>query len=397
MCTICSAQIAYSKNTSNLRSHLKNKHKDIFEEIDMLLGTKLPGLSEDHQKYKALISKDVKPTEIELSEVHNSFVIDEEHDVQYEVKQIYFEDKTIYQTNEFTIEKEMDEQMVTEDEELPINVLTKVKHEVTSLPMFSKEVFSTQLMKMLITDLLPIDTVKGAGFINFIKTISNEPNSSNIEKTLNSISETIENYFKKLIKKFYALVKQTLKDNNFSLCFEQWTNCEKKNFFTISVNVLHTANYELQNIILDVVETNLNWENWFKKHDYLKVQEKCVAVVVNHEDTNLLYYFAKKAPRIPIVPCLASSLEKAVEQFLLLDTVSHNVKTILDEYKHLVSDQSISESWLSKFSRMTELKEKIDCNSVVLEPALGIIITNFVDCVNPVKVSFNYNSTKNNY
>lgn len=264
------------------------------------------------------------------------------------------------------------------------------------------------LMKMVISDLIPLETVQGYGFITFFKHFTKSSNTQLPDVI--SLNEAILNYYNQLVGKFNTVVKQTVRNNNFSLCFEKFECCERNSFITISANVL-LANYELQNIVLDVVG-KVDWKIWFQKHDYLKMYDNCVAAVMNYEDLKLKEFFAENTRGmnyilfflsvyfnciflgIPIIPCLATRLELAIEEVLSIETLADNLDLILEEFKHHFKDTNRSEHWLSKYNDISDLKDKIDKYTIEASPDILNILTQFIDCVNPVKVCFTKLSIK---
>lgn len=93
---------------------------------------------------------------------------------------------------------------------------------------------------------------------------------------------------------------------------------------------------------------------------------------------------------IPVIPCLATNLEKAIEKVFTIDSVSYNLDIILEEFKQHLKDGTRSDQWLSKYNDISDLKEKIDKGTIGCEPEIANVVNQFIDCVNPVKVGFNF-------
>lgn len=273
ICTICTTQVSYCANTSNLRSHLKTRHREIYEELEIRVKVVPPEIYRVKEEKNFFDSG----SQIKLIKV--------EH---IDPSKKFFEDEDLYDPVQY---EEVDEQTITELDDSDNKI---IKETILEIPSKVEDVLDNSttlqvLMKMIISDLIPTETVQGTGFIAFFRHLAKSPNEHLPDaKTLN---ELIINYYNQLIGKFLTLVKQTVRNNNFSLCFEKWTGCEKNSFITISVNVL-LENYELQNIVLDVVG-KVDWKIWFQKHEYLKMHENCIAAVTNYDDTKLKEYFAE--------------------------------------------------------------------------------------------------------
>lgn len=172
-----------------------------------------------------------------------------------------------------------------------LSILPQVK---VKNPYYNADDITSNILRMIFTDLLSLDFVEGTGFKEFVNSFISHPYTIPNKATL---TETIINYYEKYIKNFYTLVKQTIKDN-YSICFELWENCEQKSFLTISVNVLDVSKFEINNFVIDVVEFNVpsefDWDEFFKKHDYLNMLENCFGCVMNFNDIYLKNYFSMR-------------------------------------------------------------------------------------------------------
>jgi hypothetical protein len=415
ICSICGQQLSYCQNTTNLRSHLRNKHK-----------TELKMLSEKHDakvNEKTSMKKDDSGTEVFTITTKKEPEPESEPEKQfhYELEEIVdnYEPETSNQSmgiHSFHLVEDNLEEIeppykVAKLDPLTTNAKTpkktlNVSYIKPASPqplMTTQDDVTTNITKMILQDLLPVDFVEGPGFRAFVNSFVPSYTVPDSFHFLGSITK----YYDRYASNFFTLVKQTIKDY-FSICFERWENEDNKAFLTVSVNVLEIANFELQNIVVDVIEHsfNYNWNLFFRKHEYLNMKDKCFGCVLNFTDSALSNFMISRSKLnfvhfrfnvlklknysvfldIPVIPCLVSSLERAIESTLNLDCVTSTIETIFNTFESHKDLTYPENSFLHKWEKLLEFKEQLDQGTLSVDSELENNANYIVNFIQPIKI-----------
>lgn len=298
ICSICGQQLSYCQNTTNLRSHLRNKHKSelkmLAEKQELKMSKDLSDKKEKSHTEVFTITKKKEP-EIEKRFHYELEDIEESYEPEASNQSMGIHSFHLVEDNLEELEeppfKTMKLDPLNTNQKTPKKTMTmNVSYIKPSSPpqmMTTQDDVTTNILKMILQDLLPLDFVEGPGFRSFVNSFVPSytvPESSNF-------ADTITKFYDRYASNFFTLVKQTIKDY-FSICFERWENEENKAYLSISVNVLEIASFELQNIVIDVIEhnTNYNWILFFRKHEYLNMKDKCFGCVLNFSDAVLVNF-----------------------------------------------------------------------------------------------------------
>jgi len=328
VCILCKTQIAYNRNTSNLRMHLQNKHS---QELMELESSNLPSikqiLPEDNKErkiQKKLLKAGLSPTPT----------------------------KYIYTTNaDGTVQIDGDIQFVTDpnislsniDDDIigqPLRVMIKggsgingnsqnvaflmSEENVTNQSVDVKTV-SDAIAEFIIMDLQLPEIVEGRGFQRLVATLRSPCEIPSKNKLEEEIVPRIYDNFRESVATSLSCVASEL-----ALTIEEWRSNNDEHFVTVSVYYQNTGEATLECKILSTLHAPSDWEesHWGSTIDSLLFEwdlkvERITAAVVSSSRTDLVAALTNRG--LTVVPCLLHTLQMCAQVCFDNSEVSHTL------------------------------------------------------------------------
>lgn len=311
VCILCKTQIAYNRNTSNLRMHLQNKHAQELMELESssLSSARqvMPQDTKERKIQKKLLKAGVSPT------------------------------KYIYTTNaDGTVQIDGDIQFVTDpnislsnmEDDItigqPLRVMIKggsaingnsqnvaflmSEDNMTSQSVDVKSV-SDAIAEFLIIDLELPEIVEGRGFQRLVATLRSPCEIPSKNKLEEEIIPRIYNNFRESVASSLSCVASEL-----ALTLEEWRSNNGENFITVSVYYQNTGHATLECKILSTLHAPSDWDEpqWKSRIDSMLLEwdlevEKITAVVVSTSRPELITALTNCG--FTVVPCLLHTLQ----------------------------------------------------------------------------------------
>nr|CAD7264227.1 unnamed protein product [Timema shepardi] len=337
VCLLCKTQIAYNRNTSNLRMHLQNKHARELIELEASAPPRRPSLD---AKEKRALKKGV-------SKGHVSGIV-----------QPYIYSTTV----DGTVQIDGDIQFITDpninlqgiDDDtnsgnLSNNVQTVVykssqgssKQNVSLLlseencdnhPQMVKSVVDA-IAEFIIIDLHVPDIVEGRGFQRLIATLRSPceiPSKTKLE----------EDFIPKIYDTFKESEQTTFSKLDCAMCLsaEEWSSGNGETFITVSVHYQPSQETLLETRVLATLHCSVDMDitQWIMVFDsllaewYIKLNN-ITAVVIATSIPELINALSEKG--LVIVPCLVYTLQLCASACFTLPEVA----TILGRCRSLIS------------------------------------------------------------
>nr|CAD7400819.1 unnamed protein product [Timema cristinae] len=337
VCLLCKTQIAYNRNTSNLRMHLQNKHARELIELEASAPPRRPSLD---AKEKRALKKGV-------AKGHVSGIV-----------QPYIYSTTV----DGTVQIDGDIQFITDpninlqgiDDDtnsgnLSNNVQTVVyksaqgssKQNVSLLlseencdnhPQMVKSVVDA-IAEFIIIDLHVPDIVEGRGFQRLIATLRSPceiPSKTKLE----------EDFIPKIYDTFKESEQTTFSKLDCAMCLsaEEWSSGNGETFITVSVHYQPSQETLLETRVLATLHCSVDMDitQWVMAFDsllaewYIKLNN-ITAVVVATSIPELINALSEKG--LVIVPCLVYTLQLCASACFTLPEVA----TILGRCRSLIS------------------------------------------------------------
>ncbi|KAL0281371.1 UNVERIFIED_CONTAM: hypothetical protein PYX00_002376 [Menopon gallinae] len=297
ICILCKSQIAYNKNTSNLRMHLQNKHLPELIKIESQMAV-------DNTGKPKVVKKPIKlKNEIPLG-VEETLGNNEEFYISEESSQVF----------------QIEENDVDED-----NVYSQVtKKMFPHVTAEESKSITDAIANFIIADLQPPQVVDGRGFQRLLVTL----------KSPCEIPSTMKLTYD-LIPKIYKTTKENLQaeiynlTSDFGLTLEEWTSINNQVFLTISVyyqNANNTAEYKvLSTVHVSPTTDSTSWEHIFDSIlsewnlDFSKIT--AITFATNREEI-LAALFNKG---YTLVPCLEHTIKECTRLCFEQDVIKEVV------------------------------------------------------------------------
>ncbi|XP_011149169.1 zinc finger BED domain-containing protein 1 isoform X2 [Harpegnathos saltator] len=310
VCILCKTQIAYNRNTSNLRMHLQNKHAQELLELELSnpprkQGQVVPQETKERRMQKRLL-KGLSPAQhIYTTNVDGTVQID--GDIQFVT------DPNISLSNiedDITIGQPL--RMMIKDGSSSNNqnvAFLMSEDNGTSQSSIDGKTVSDAIAEFIIMDLQLPEVVEGRGFQRLVATLRSPceiPSKNKLE----------EEIIPKIYETFRISVVGVLSDitSDVGLTMEEWKSNSDENFITMSIYYQNPGEAALECKVLSTIHAPLDWDEsqWGNAIDILLYEwqikiERITAVVVSTSRIELLN--ALRNRNVTIVPCLLYSLQ----------------------------------------------------------------------------------------
>ncbi|XP_072756638.1 E3 SUMO-protein ligase ZBED1 [Anoplolepis gracilipes] len=310
VCILCKTQIAYNRNTSNLRMHLQNKHAQELLELESSNPPSRQIISQENKERKAqkrLLKAGLSPTKyIYTTNADGTVQID--GDIQFVT------DPNISLSNmedDITIGQPL-RVMIKGGSSIngsSQNVAFLMSEENMTNQSVDVKTVSDAIAEFIVMDLQLPEIVEGRGFQRLVATLRSPCEIPSKNKLEEEIIPRIYDTFRESVAGSLSCVSSEL-----ALTVEEWKSNNEENFITVSVYYQNVGEATLECKVLSTLHAPLDWEesHWGSTIDSLLLEwdlkvEKITAVVVSTSRTELLMALSNRG--LTLVPCLLHTLQ----------------------------------------------------------------------------------------
>lgn len=310
VCVLCKTQIAYNRNTSNLRMHLQNKHAQDLLELE---------LSHPPRKQGQVVSQETKERRMQkkllkgLSPAQHIYTTNVDGTVQIDGDIQFVTDPNIsLSTIEDDITLGQPLRMMIKDGVSSNNqnvAFLMSEDNGNSQSSIDGKTVSDAIAEFIIMDLQLPDVVEGRGFQRLVATLRSPCEIPSKNKLEEEIVPKIYDTFRDSVVAVLSCVTSDV-----GLTIEEWKSNSNENFVTMSIYYQNPGEASLECKVLSTIHAPLDWEEvqWGNTIDSLLCEwdikiERITAVVVSTSRVELLN--ALRNRNVTIVPCLLYSLQ----------------------------------------------------------------------------------------
>ncbi|XP_012528947.1 zinc finger BED domain-containing protein 1 [Monomorium pharaonis] len=364
VCILCKTQIAYNRNTSNLRMHLQNKHaRELLELESSSLPSSRQVLSQDNKErkiQKKLLKAGLSPT------------------------------KYIYTTNaDGTVQIDGDIQFVTDpnislsnmEDDItigqPLRVMIKggsgingngqnvaflMSEENMTNQSVDVKTVSDAIAEFIVMDLQLPEIVEGRGFQRLVATLRSPCEIPSKNKLEEEIIPRIYDNFRDSVVNSLSCVATEL-----ALTIEEWRSNNDESFVTVSVYYQNNGEATLEYKVLSTLHAPQDWEEpqWGSVIDSLLLDwdlkvERITAAVVSISRADLITALNNRG--LTVVPCLLYTLQVCAQTCFENPEVSQTLAKCRSLIGAVISHPTALAS-LTMQEQLSELEE----NTVLLD------------------------------
>jgi len=326
VCILCKTQIAYNRNTSNLRMHLQNKHS---QELMELESSNLPSI-------KQILPQDNKERKIQkkllkagLSPTKYIYTTNADGTVQIDGDIQFVTDPNISLSN-------IDDDIIGQPLRVMIkggsgingnsqNVAFLMSEENMTNQSVDVKTVSDAIAEFIIMDLQLPEIVEGRGFQRLVATLRSPCEIPSKNKLEEEIVPRIYDNFRESVATSLSCVASEL-----ALTIEEWRSNNDEHFVTVSVYYQNNGETTLECKILSTLHAPLDWEesHWGSTIDSLLLEwdlkvERITAAVVSSSRTDLVAALTNRG--LTVVPCLLHTLQMCAQVCFDNSEVSHTL------------------------------------------------------------------------
>lgn len=323
VCIICKTQIAYNRNTSNLRMHLQNKHAQELHELEAASPPRKQVLTQESKDRRA--QKRMLKAALAATGSQHIYATNMDGTVQIDGDIQFVTDPNISLSG-------MDDN-VNSSSNKPLRVMIKngsiagaspagnnqniaflvsddnMPQQQQNQSTIDGKTVSDAIAEFIIMDLQLPEVVEGRGFQRLVATLRSPCEIPSKSKLEDEIIPRIYDTFKESIAASFACLTSEV-----SLAVEEWRSNSGETFFTFLIFYQNPGEIVLESKILNTVHAPLEWDEmqWGNVIDSMLVEweiklEKITAVVVGTSRTELLNALATR--NMALVPCLLHTLQ----------------------------------------------------------------------------------------
>ena len=310
VCILCKTQIAYNRNTSNLRMHLQNKHGQELAELESSNPPKRQSLSQETKERRAqkrLLKNTMTPAQhIYTTSADGTVQID--GDIQFitdpNITLSNLEDEIGIDDTPNVLDRQNKLRKHYENEAF----LMSEDNQIQQSAIDGKAV-SDAIAEFIIMDLQLPEVVEGRGFQRLVATLRSPCEIPSKNKLEDEIIPKVYETFKESVAANLACVT-----GEFGLAVEEWKSNSGESYITFSVYYQNTGEAVLECKVLNTMHAPLDWgeTQWGNVIDAILIEwglriEKITAAVVATSRTDLLSALSTRG--LALVPCLLYTLQ----------------------------------------------------------------------------------------
>jgi hypothetical protein len=325
VCILCKTQIAYNRNTSNLRMHLQNKHAQELLELESSNPPCRQIVSQDNKERKA----QKRSLKAGLSPAKYIYTTNADGTVQIDGDIQFVTDPNIMLSNiedDITIGQPL-RVMIKGGSNINNNnqnVAFLMSDDNTTNQSEMDKTLSDAVAEFIVMDLQLPEIVEGRGFQRLVATLRSPCEIPSKNKLEDEIIPKIYDTFRESVAGSLACITSEI-----ALTFEEWKSNDNESFVTISVYYLNVEEEaELECKILSTIHTPSDWEetHWNNMIDTLVLEwdikvEKITAAVVSSSRPELIIALTNRG--LILVPCLLHTLQTCAQACFDNPDVAH--------------------------------------------------------------------------
>ncbi|XP_015591465.1 zinc finger BED domain-containing protein 1 isoform X2 [Cephus cinctus] len=311
VCIICKTQIAYNRNTSNLRMHLQNKHAQELHELETVNPPRRQTLSQEtkeHRAQKRMLKAGVNAT-------HHIYTTNADGTVQIGGDIQFVTDPNI------SLSSVNDDMSIGQPLHVMIKNGTTVGHSSPNMTFLMPDensisrsgtddrTVSDAITEFIIMDLQLPEVVEGRGFQRLIATLRSPCEIPCKRKLEDEIIPKVYDSFRESVATNLSCIESEI-----GLAIEEWKSKSNECFVTFSVYFQNIGEASLDYKVLSTLHAPIEWGEiqWGTAVDSLLLDwdirvERITAVVIGTSRTELLDALISRG--LAIVPCLLHTLQ----------------------------------------------------------------------------------------
>lgn len=357
VCILCKTQIAYNRNTSNLRMHLQNKHAQELLELESSNPPSRQIISQENKERKAqkrLLKAGLSPTKyIYTTNADGTVQID--GDIQFVT------DPNISLSNmedDITIGQPL-RVMIKSGSGIngsSQNVAFLMSEENVTNQSVDVKTVSDAIAEFIVMDLQLPDIVEGRGFQRLVATLRSPCEIPSKNKLEEEIIPRIYDTFRESVAASLSCIASEL-----ALTIEEWKSNNDEHFVTVSIYYQNAGEVTLECKVLSTLHAPLDWEesHWGSTIDSLLLEwdlkvEKITAVVVSTSRTELLMALSNRG--LTLVPCLLHTLQVCAQACFENPEVAHILSKCRSVIGAIISHPAASATLIMQ-EQLLELEE----------------------------------------
>lgn len=324
VCILCKTQIAYNRNTSNLRMHLQNKHaQELMELESSSLQSTRPIVPQDNKErkiQKKLLKAGLSPTKY-IYTTNTDGTVQIDGDIQFVT------DPNISLSNledDITIGQPL-RVMIKGGSGNGQNVAFLMSEENMTNQSMDVKTVSDAIAEFIIMDLQLPEIVEGRGFQRLVATLRSPCEIPSKNKLEEDIIPKIYGNFRESVVDSLSCVTSEL-----ALTIEEWRSNNSENFVTLSVYYQNAEDATLECKILSTLHAPLDWKEFHWEstinslfHEWDLKDERITAVVVSTSRRDLVTALTSRG--LTVVPCLLHTLQVCAQDCFEKPVVSHTL------------------------------------------------------------------------
>lgn len=329
VCILCKTQIAYNRNTSNLRMHLQNKHAQELLELELSNPSRRqsqPAPQETSAKERRTPKRLLKGG---LGSAQHIYTTNADGTVQIDGDIQFVTDPNISLSNieeDITIGQPL-RMMIKEGTNIGggnpnVAFLMSEDNGISQSSIDGKTV-SDAIAEFIIMDLQLPEVVEGRGFQRLVATLRSPCEIPSKNKLEEEIIPKIYDTFRESVITSLACITSEI-----GLTIEEWKSNSDENFVTISIYYQNPGEAALECKVLSTVHAPMDWEEsqWGGTIDSLLLEwdikiERITAVVVATTRVELLAALAHRG--VILIPCLLHTLQVCAQACFDNSEVAH--------------------------------------------------------------------------
>ncbi|KAI4502977.1 hypothetical protein M0802_002021 [Mischocyttarus mexicanus] len=385
VCILCKTQIAYNRNTSNLRMHLQNKHPQELLELEANTPPRRQVLSQEAKDRRAQKRK----IKAELSSPQHIYTTTTDGTVQIDGDIQFVTDPNINLSN-------MEDDITLAQ---PLRVMIKgstnignnnqnvafIMPEDNAVHQLSIDgkTLSDAIAEFIIMDMQLPEVVEGTGFQRLVATLRSPCEIPSKKKLEEEIIPKIYETFRESVTASFACL-----NSDVGLTIEEWKSNYNESFMTVSVYYQNAGETSLECKVLNSFHAPLDWDKdqWSNTIDnllrdwFLKI-ERITAVVIATSRSQLIQALAAKG--LTLIPCLLHTLQVCAQTCFETADVANilsKCRTIIGAIPYVENsqdqDSEIEEKymaidypgvWTSTYNMMEQILQKHSYISSILD------------------------------
>uniref|UniRef100_A0A0A9WWE7 Zinc finger BED domain-containing protein 1 n=3 Tax=Lygus hesperus TaxID=30085 RepID=A0A0A9WWE7_LYGHE len=300
ICLLCKSTMTYNRNTTNLRMHLQNKHKNELAALELM------------QPAPSNKKGDPDKRSVKKAKRNNSTPGKSSTAQQPQMVQVF--PVTSTPNLEHVVDKSLSEQnssqFMTDDDMNPLTVIVKeaTSNTTQNYTMVDGKAIAEAIAEFIILDLQNPDIVEGKGFQRLIGTLKS-PCEIPSKALLTD----------ELIPKIYDVVKDQLHQEistltvNTSLSIEDWVSSCGDHYSTVSIHFITARDAELQTRVLSTIYCSevdaLHWGAQFDSimEEFQVKLDKVKAIIMASERDDVADSLAARG--FIVIPCFSHTLQ----------------------------------------------------------------------------------------